>query len=175
MENIISYILSPELIQAPWSILLTILEIVFLIISFFFLLLIFFVLLKSKRLSYRFIEDIDEFIKFKPHEINKLAKNWKLINKKIETGIESEYKLAIIEADVMLEDVLKRMGHTEETIEKKLNATTSSEIENIEEIKEARKVRNNVVYDPDFELTLDKTKETLKVYEKTFRNLNVLS
>jgi hypothetical protein len=175
MEQIMSYLLSPETIPAPYSTVLMVLEGVFLFVSIAFIVLIFLVLLKTKRLAYRFLEDANEFTKFRPYEVDKQAKNWKRIIKKLDSGLESEYKLAVIESDIMLEEVLKRIGHIEETIEEKVNATTSTELGNIEEVKRARKVRNDIVYDPDYSLSLDKAKETLKVYEEAFRNLNVIS
>lgn len=170
-----SYILSPETIPSPYNNILMVMEWLFLFISVAFLICIFLVLLKTKRLRFRYFEDFEEFTKFRPYEADKIAKNWKKIIKKMDSGLESEYKLAIIEADVMLDEVLRRIGHTEEGVEAKINATTSSELKNVEEMKQARKVRNDIVYDPDYHLTLEKTRETLKVYEETFRNLNALA
>jgi len=175
MEQIMSYILSPETIPSPYNNILMVMEWLFLFISVAFLICIFLVLLKTKRLRFRYFEDFEEFTKFRPYEADKIAKNWKKIIKKMDSGLESEYKLAIIEADVMLDEVLRRIGHTEEGVEAKINATTSSELKNVEEMKQARKVRNDIVYDPDYHLTLEKTRETLKVYEETFRNLNALA
>ena len=175
MEEIISYLLNPETIPSPFGEIISILRIVFFAISFILFSLIVFVFLRTQWLGRRFLEDANEFINFKPHETNKFLKEWKKIIKKQESGSEAEYKLAIIEADTMLDEVLKRIGHTEETIEEKLKATTTSELKNLEELKEARKVRNNVVYDPDYELTLDKTKEVLKVYEESFKNLRLFA
>ncbi len=175
MEEIISYILSPELIPVPWITILTVARIVFMVISFLLFSFIIFVTSKSQYFTFRLLEDFDEFTKFKPREVNKLAKDWKKIVQKMESGLESEYKLAIIEADVMLDEILKRIGRTEKSLDDKLNAMNSIEIGNIKEIKEARKIRNSIVYDPDYHLTLDEAKETLQVYEETFKNLNAFS
>ena len=144
-------------------------------ISVILFLVVFLVLLKTQWLYRRFFEDASEFVKFKSHETSKFLKEWKKILKKQESGSEAEYKLAIIEADSLLDEVLKRMGHTEETIEEKIKTILSSEIKNIEELKEARKTRSSVVYDPDYELALGKTKETLKIYEEALKNLRVFS
>ncbi len=175
IESIISYLLSPETIPSPFVEIISILKIIFLVISIILFFMIVAILLKTQWLPRRFFEDAAEFIRFRPHEINKFLKDWKKIIKKQESGSEAEYKLAIIEADTMLDDVLKRMGHTEETLEEKLKSLKTSELENMEELKEARKVRNSVVHDPDYELTLDKTKEILKIYEDTFKNLKVFA
>jgi hypothetical protein len=108
---------------------------------------------------------------FRPYGSSKYAKEWKKIMKKMDTGIESEYKLAIIEADTLLDDMLKFMGYTEETTEKKVEKLTSIDISNINELREVRKVRNFVIQDPDYKLTEDKAREVLKVYEDSFKSL----
>ncbi len=175
MENIINYLLSPELIPSPFNEILSILRIVFLILSLILFFVIAAIFLGSQWLNKRYFEDVTEFVRFKPHETNRFLKEWKKITKRQNSGSEAEYKLAVIEADALLDEVLKRIGHTEETIEEKLKVTPPSELKNVEELKEIRKTRNSVVYDPDYELTLQKTREVLKVYEEALRNLRVFS
>jgi hypothetical protein len=175
METIISYILHPETMPSPYSDIFFILRIVSLIISFLFLTFIFLVFLKTQWLNKRYFDDFNEFVKFKPHEINKLVKDWKKIIAKQESGSEAEYKLAIIEADTMMGDILKRMGYTEETIEDRLKNISESDLKNMSELIEVRKTRNSVVYDPDYELTIQKTRDVLKVYEEAFKNLGAFS
>ena len=75
----------------------------------------------------------------------------------------------------MTGDILKRMGMTESTIEEKLNNLSITDIPNLEELKEARKIRNNVVHDPDYELSQEKAKEILSVYEIIFKDLKIIS
>ncbi len=175
MEEIISYLLSPETIPDPIGSVLFILRIVFWVVSLVFLSIIVFVLFKSNRLKVRFFEDISEFATFKSYGTDKFTKEWKKIMKKLDSGLESEYKLAVIQADTMLDEVLQRIGHTEETIEEKLKATTPIEIGNLEDVKEARKTRNSIVYDPDYHLPLEKARESLEIYKKAFKDMAILS
>ncbi len=175
MENIISYLLSPELIPSPFGEIISVLRIVFLIVSLILFLVIVGILLRTQWLNRRFFENITEFMSFKPYEANKLLKDWEKINKRLESGSEAEYKLAIIEADSMLDDVLKRMGHTQETVEEKLESVKFSEIKNMDDLKQSRRTRNSVVHDPDYKLTLDKAREVLKVYENVFKDLKVFA
>ncbi len=160
---------------SPYSDIFFVSRLLFLIISLIFLGFILFVFLRTQWLNRRYFEDLNEFAKFKPHEVNKLLKDWKKIITKQESGSEAEYKLAIIEADAMLGEVLKRMGYTEETIEEKLKNISESDLKNMSELMEARKTRNSVVYDPDYVLTSQKTRDVLKIYEESFKNLRVFS
>ncbi len=174
MENIIDYLIDPSLIPNPYLQVLTVVKVLSIIFLIFLVILIIFVLVTTKWFKFRVTEDVTEFVKFKPYGSDKYAKEWKKIIKRLDSGIEAEYKLAIMEADAMLDEILQRLGYTEETTEQKLSNVGSVEINNIEELKEARKVRNGVIHDPDYQLSKDKAKEVMNVYEGAFKNLSLL-
>jgi Ser/Thr protein kinase RdoA (MazF antagonist) len=47
-------------------------------------------------------------------------------------------------------------------------------ISNLKELKEIRKVRDDIVEDPSYRLTEEETRRVLKVYEKALRDLQAL-
>jgi len=145
----------------------------FIAIFIFFLLGIFMLLLKASWLKRRFLEDISEFSTNKPFGAKKPLKGWIKITKKLESGKESEYKLAIIEADNLLNNIFEKMGYKGETIEVKLKKLGPTILPDIDKIYQAHKVRNNIVYDPDYQLTLDQAKKAIDIYEKAFRDLEL--
>lgn len=149
------------------------LKIIFIVISLFFLVIIFYSLRKSSWLKNRFLQDMVEILTYRPYGIKKMAKIWSKIKGRLETGSESEYKLAVIEADSMLNDVLERLGFKGEILGDRLKQVTTDILPNIEETREAHKVRNNIVYDPDYKLTLDQARKVLKIYEQALRDLQV--
>jgi hypothetical protein len=167
-NNLISFIISP-----PFSVWLLGIKIFFIFISLFLLGMIIFGFLKSAWFNLRFKDNINEILSYKPAGTKKTEKNWKKIMMKLNSGLESEYKLAVIEANNMLEDVLKRMGYSGETITEKLKKVSSDVIPDIEEVKEANAVRNNIVYDPNYSLSLDRAKKIMEVYEKAFKDINL--
>jgi len=132
---------------------------------------IIFFLVKSSWLKYSILYDASEFLTFRPFGVRKIEKQWEKIRGRLDTGLESEYKLAVIEADNMTEDILKRMGYSGETLGERLKNLTAATLPNIEEIKAVHQVRNNIVHDPDYRLSLEETKNALEVYEKAFRDL----
>lgn len=173
-QQIIQYLLNPGLIPPPYSQVILALKIAFILITIILLGIIFYTITSTSWLKFRATEDINEFIKFKPYGSDKYVKEWKKIMKRIDSGIEAEYKLAIIEIDTMLGEILQRMGHNEGTIEKNLDKVTSIEIPNIDILKEARKTRNGVIYDPDYQLSKEKAKEVMDVYQEAFRSLGIV-
>ncbi len=132
---------------------------------------IIFFIIKSSWIRYSILYDAAEFLTFRPFGVKKIEKQWTTIRSRLDTGLESEYKLAVIEVDNMMEDILKRMGYSGETLGERLKGLTAATLPNIEEVKAVHQIRNNIVHDPDYRLSLEETKNVLEVYEKAFRDL----
>jgi len=165
MNNVFSFILSP--------VLLFYIKTIFIVLGFTFLIWIVLLLLKNSWLKRRFLENWVEFFAYRPFGVKKTFKQWAKITKRLETGKEAECKLAVIEADSLLNDIFKEMGYSGETIEEILKQLDSTTLPNIKQIWEAHKIRNNVVHDPDYRLTLDEAKKTLGIFEKALRDLEM--
>lgn len=104
----------------------------------------------------------------------KVPKSWQEISSRIESAEEANYKLAIIEADGLLDDVLKKMGYPGETMSERIQRITPGQLKSIYELQEAHKIRNNILHDPNFRLTSQKTREVIGLYEKVLRELDVV-
>jgi len=156
----------------PPEILLS-LKILCIVIFLFFLLIIFHSLRRSSWIKNRFLQDMVEFLTYQPYEVKKIAKIWSKIKKRLEAGSESEYKLAVIEADSMLSDILERMGFKGETLGNRLKQVTTAILPSIEETWEAHEIRNNIVHDPDYKLSLGQAQKALEIYEQALRDLQV--
>ena len=100
-----------------------------------------------------------------------MVKAWAKITSRLETGLESEYKLAVIEADSILDNILNRMGFSGETLGERLNKLTVATLPNCEQVREAHKIRNNIVHDPSYRLGLDEAKRVLGIYQQALRDL----
>lgn len=132
-----------------------------------------FFLKRSSWAKFRFLMDFTEFLTYQPYGVKRLDKIWAKIAKRLETGSESEYKLAIIEADALLNEVLERTGLKGETLGERLKQLTVKILPNIEDAWEAHKMRNNIVHDPDYRFNLDQARKTLAIYEKSLQDLQV--
>ena len=169
-NDIIAFLTSLE-VQAD----LVSVKIAFLVIAGFLVVMIIFILLNSHYLQWLFVQDYFEFFTFRQFGIRRINRIWRKINKRLDTGLESEYKLAIIEADDMLNTSLKRMGYAGQTLEERLQKMTSAILPNIDQVYEAHRSRNNLVHDPDYRLTLDEARKTMDIYAKAFGDLQILT
>ncbi len=165
MSNILSFIMSP--------VFLFYLKVIFIIFALIFVGGIIALLFKNTWLKRRILEDLVEFVAYRPFGAKKTFKQWTKITKRLETGKEAECKLAVIEADSLLNDIFKKMGYSGETIGEILKQLDSTTLPNIEQIWEAHKIRNNVVHDPDYRFTLDEAKKTLGIFEEALRDLEM--
>jgi len=133
-----------------------------------------FVLVRSTLIKFAFLFDTTEFFTFRPFGLRKIVGKWQKIQRRLETTSESEYKLAVIEADGMLSDILLRMGFRGETLGDRLQTVTPAIIPNLHDVVNAHQTRNNVVHDPDYRLTLEEAQRTLEIYQVSFSNLDLI-
>jgi len=120
-----------------------------------------------------FLEPVTGFLKVKPYKSQKFIKQWNTILDRLKTGNELEFKLAVIEADSLLEKILEKMKFEGETVTDKLTKVPKAIIGEIKGIEKAQEIRNSVVHDPDYQLSLEQAKEVLNIYEKILKQLDV--
>jgi hypothetical protein len=66
------------------------------------------------------------------------------------------------------------MGYVGETMGERMEKINVAVLPNIEDVWAAHKIRNNIVHDPDFRLSLDETKRAISIYEKALTDLGAL-
>jgi hypothetical protein len=169
LVRVISFLNSPELQSWIFPI-----KVGFLAASGLLAGVIIFILLATHYLNWLFVEDLVQFFTRKPYGTKKITKAWGRVVKRLEGGAESEYKLAIIEADSMFDASLKRLGYLGATMEERMQKLAPATLPNISQVREAHQTRNNIVHDPDYRLTADEAKRTLNVYEQAFKYLQIL-
>ncbi len=144
-------------------------KLVFIGFSIFFFIAVIYFLLNSSYLNYHFLEDTVEFFSWQPYGLRQIAKRWQKIMKKTEGGSESDYKLAIIEADDLLYKTLEDKGYRGETFEQLLSNAEKKIMPSPEEILSAHAIRNSIVYDFDYKLDIEVAKGLLRQYEKAIK------
>lgn len=150
------------------------LKIIFLIIAIFFLGFIIFALLKTTWLKHLILIDLKEFFTFRPSGIKKQTKKWKKIKERLEFDIESEWKLAVLEAFELLTKSLLEMGWRGKDFSELLNLLTEEEISNINELSKLYEIRQGIVYDPAYRLEKDVAEKVLKEIEKALTEIQFL-
>jgi hypothetical protein len=96
---------------------------------------------------------------------NKMKKRWMEIEKRLGSDQSSQYKLAILEADAMVNEVLDQIGYEGNNIIKKLESVTEKQISNVESIRSAHRVRNEIINNRNFFIDRKNSLETIKIYK----------
>lgn len=122
-------------------------------------------------MKYHFLEDFFEFFSWQAFGLKQIADRWRKIRKRLDSGIESEYKLAVIEGEDFLLETLDDRGFEGKSFEEILYATGSGLLSNQEEILSAHKIRNSIVYEPDFSISLEETKRVLSIFETAIKTI----
>jgi len=168
ISDVISYLISPSLQEKllPIRIMFIFFGVVFLGGTIWF----FFYTTWFKKI---FWQDFMEILRYKPYWIKKTAGKWHKIAERLKKGQENEYKLAFIEADEMLDNSLEKMGYQGASLGQRLEQIKVETISNIEDVWKAHKIKNNIVHDPNYKLTLDQAKKALNIYQKALHELGV--
>lgn len=103
-----------------------------------------------------------------------VERTWKSIQEHFFTGSDNDLKIAIIEADKLLNEALRSAGIQGNALSDRLKKIKSSDLPDIELIWQAHKLRNQIAHENDFKLKRDLAERTLGVYEATLKELKVL-
>jgi hypothetical protein len=105
----------------------------------------------------------------------KFAKRrWEEIAKRAEGEKESDLSLAIIEADNLLDDILKRIGFQGDTMAERMSHITETQLSTLTNLREAHRVRNNIAHTPGFKITPPEARRILQKYRKVLEELEMI-
>lgn len=109
------------------------------------------------------------------HNGNVEQSRWQSVQEHLQSDNPNDWKLAIIEADVLLERMLDKAGFAGATVGEKLKSAASRSFATLEDAWQAHRVRNQIAHGgADFVLTQRVAKDTLVLYERVFREFDVI-
>lgn len=87
----------------------------------------------------------------------------------------SDWKLAVIEADAMLESLMDQLGFKGETLGDKLKSANQKNFRGLPSAWEAHTVRNRIAHEgASFELSQHEAKRVIALYEQIFREFGFI-
>jgi|SRR3989344_1705933 len=167
IRDFIYFISSPVIQDALLPI-----KLVFIAFFLFFLAAVFYFYLNSSYIHYKYFYGVADLLTWQPYGLKAMAKRWNQIQKRIVTGSETEYKLAIIEADDFLQESMEDKGFKGENFDELLADASKKmpgQFRNM--VAEAHQIRNSIVHDADYKLTIDLAKRILADYENATKML----
>lgn len=102
-------------------------------------------------------------------------KRWKRIIEYVQSDNPSNWRLAILEADIILDEILDVSGYHGTTVGDKLKMVERSDMPTLDDAWEAHKIRNAIAHQGDtFTLTEREAKRVIALYEKVFKDFAFL-
>lgn len=101
-------------------------------------------------------------------------KEWAKIEAHFYRGDENDLKIAVIEADKLLEEALVEAGVRGTHLGDRLKTLKSTQIPNIDELWQAHRLRNDIVHQPTFHLKRDLAEKALDIYHETLKQFQLL-
>src|SRR3989344_3271533 len=92
----------------------------------------------------------------------------------IESTNEGEWKFAVIEADKLVDDLLKSSGYQGDTMGERLMNIDKTQIVTLDGLWDAHKTRNRLVHDSNYFLRYAEAKRAVSLYEETLKELGAL-
>lgn len=105
----------------------------------------------------------------------KQNERWERVLKHAYSDNPAEWRVAILEADVMLDELLKALGYDGDGIGEMLKKVEPSDMLTLDKAWEAHKVRNRIAHSgQDFVLTDRETRRVITLFEEVFKEYQII-
>jgi len=110
-----------------------------------------------------------------PEEAGGVHPRWLHIESLADSMNPNDWRTAIIEADILLEDTLTKRGYTGDGVGEKLKSIDPSELSTLQNAWEAHKVRNQIAHQGSaFALSETLARRTIAHYASVFREFKII-
>ncbi|OIP78527.1 MAG: hypothetical protein AUK16_00015 [Parcubacteria group bacterium CG2_30_44_11] len=100
---------------------------------------------------------------------------WAEVLRHVASAQPNDWKLAIIEADIMLGDFLKERGYAGQSIGDQLKSIPPMQMSSLQDAWDAHRIRNRIAHEgSDFVLTHSLSQEAIVKYERALRELGLV-
>ena len=98
-----------------------------------------------------------------------LSKKWQSVMSHADSPNPSDWRQAVIEADIMLDDVLSRTGYHGDGVGEKLKGASKADFKTLDQAWEAHKIRNQIAHEgSDFAMSQHEAKRVINLYRQVF-------
>jgi len=108
-------------------------------------------------------------------DVPKTHLRWERIHEQANSDSEHSWRLAILEADIMLNELLDLQGYRGETMADKMKQVDRAKFNTIDYAWEAHKIRNQIAHEgAAFPLNARDVRRIIGLYESVFREFDLL-
>ena len=104
----------------------------------------------------------------------KMTRRWLKIMKRLESGEDSQYKAAVLEAHAFVDEILKGIGYKGKNMAERLEQIKPGQFDNVDDLWKAHKIRNQIIKESSFQVDLNLAKEIIEIYENLLKSLEFI-
>jgi len=102
-------------------------------------------------------------------------KKWVKVKEHASSANPSDWRLAILEADILLGDLLTKLGYKGEGIGEQLKSVERIDFQTLDLAWEAHKIRNSIAHEgSDFVLSPNEAKRVIGLFEEVFKEFRYI-
>lgn len=103
-----------------------------------------------------------------------VIKRWQFLRERAFSNPPQSFVWAIIEADKFVDNILIQMKLPGEHMADRLERLNAWELKSLENLWRAHRIRNELVHQPDYNISSRDAEETLRLYEEFLKELEVI-
>lgn len=97
-------------------------------------------------------------------------KKWLKVKEHVASSNPSDWRLAILEADILLGELLTKQGYVGDTIAEQLKTVDKGDFHTLDLAWEGHKIRNSIAHEgSDFVLSPNEAKRVISLFEEVFK------
>jgi hypothetical protein len=153
---------------------LNVLHFLFSLVAIFFLVVILYVIVRRYEMRK---EKARKLGRPETSEIEVYKRNgrWQVVLDHVYSENPSDWRLAIIEADNILGEMVTRIGYKGENLGEKLKSVEPSDFDTLQEAWEAHKIRNKIAHEGlTFQIDHREAKRVVALFEKVFKEFGYI-
>ena len=117
---------------------------------------------------------LNEAVRERSGQVDAPNREWQKITDYLSSSNPSDWKLAILEADTLLDILVKKMGYDGENLGERLKKVEPSDFLTLNAAWEAHKVRNAIAHEAGYELSEREAKRVIKLFESVFEEFEYI-
>lgn len=103
------------------------------------------------------------------------ASQWDSIKKYLDSDNPSDWHMAILEADSLLDSIIKKIGYEGSGLGERLVKIKPAQFKSLNQVWTAHKIRNRIAHEgSSYELTKDEVEKVLEMYKKALEELEYI-
>lgn len=104
-----------------------------------------------------------------------IQKSWKNIESLVQSQVPSDWNMAILTADALLDDMLRDAGYQGTTMAERLKVVDPIQLPSLDSVWSAHRLRNTIAHDPTDQHTRETIVHAVNAYRQAFQDLGFMT